>query len=62
MVFKHLIFKGVMSIEKQLGGVLLQRPRSMLFSDGGGSLCLDLEGLGHGWRCKPQGNFQVKLF
>ncbi|XP_065342222.1 netrin receptor UNC5C isoform X2 [Cloeon dipterum] len=49
--------EGVMSIEKQLGGCLMQRPRSMLFSDGGGSLCLDLEGLGHGWRCKPQGNF-----
>ncbi|XP_059473091.1 netrin receptor UNC5B isoform X2 [Neocloeon triangulifer] len=50
--------EAMMSIEKQLGGCLLQRPRSMLFSDGGGSLCLDLEGLGHGWRCKPQGSFQ----
>ncbi|XP_045493140.1 netrin receptor UNC5B-like isoform X2 [Colias croceus] len=39
--------------EKKLGGVLLDRPKSLLFQDGGSNLCLNLEHVSPGWKAKP---------
>ncbi|XP_041976434.1 netrin receptor UNC5C-like isoform X2 [Aricia agestis] len=39
--------------EKKLGGALLDRPRTLLFQDGGSNLCLNLEHVSPGWRIKP---------
>ncbi|XP_067139903.1 netrin receptor UNC5C-like isoform X2 [Centruroides vittatus] len=50
--------QGVIQIEQKLGGKLLDRPKSMPFQDGGANLCLCLEDIGPGWRCKPGANYQ----
>ncbi|XP_045446045.1 netrin receptor UNC5C-like [Melitaea cinxia] len=44
--------------EKKLGGVLLERPKTFLFQDGGSSLCLNLEHLSPGWKAKPGIGYQ----
>ncbi|XP_063918325.1 netrin receptor UNC5B isoform X3 [Zophobas morio] len=44
--------------EKRLGGYLLDEPRSIAFQDGGNNLCLSLDGLSEGWKCKPCSNYQ----
>lgn len=44
--------------EKKLGGVLLERPRTLLFQDGGSNLCLNLEHVSPGWKAKPGIGFQ----
>lgn len=46
-----------MSREKGLGGKVLDKPRSLLFQDGGENLCISLEDIGAGWKCK--GSYQV---
>lgn len=48
-----------MQVEQRLGGKLLDRPKSMPFQDGGANLCLCLEDVAQGWRCKPGANYQV---
>ncbi|CAG7819280.1 unnamed protein product, partial [Allacma fusca] len=48
----------VMSQEKRLGGKVLDKPRTLLFQDGGENLCISLEDVGSGWRCKSQGSYQ----
>ncbi|XP_076348979.1 netrin receptor UNC5C-like isoform X2 [Tachypleus tridentatus] len=50
--------QGVVNVEKELGGKLLNAPKSMWFQDGGSNLCLCLEDIGPGWKCKPGGNYQ----
>ncbi|XP_046393802.1 netrin receptor UNC5B isoform X2 [Ischnura elegans] len=51
--------QGVIVMEKRLGGVLLDRARSMSFEDGAGSLCISMEEVGgRGWKSKPQADFQ----
>lgn len=44
--------------EKKLGGVLLERPKTLLFQDGGSNLCLNLEHLSPGWKAKPGIGYQ----
>ncbi|KAJ0179671.1 hypothetical protein K1T71_004262 [Dendrolimus kikuchii] len=44
--------------EKKLGGVLLERPKTLLFQDGGSNLCLNLEHVSPGWKAKPGIGFQ----
>lgn len=44
--------------EKRLGGRLMDRPKSLLFQDGGSNLCLSLEDIGLGWRVRPGSSFQ----
>jgi netrin receptor unc-5 len=48
----------VTSREKSFGGKVLDKPRSLLFQDGGENLCISLEDIGTGWRCK--GSYQVR--
>ncbi|XP_022237682.1 netrin receptor UNC5C-like isoform X2 [Limulus polyphemus] len=50
--------EGVIQLEKKLGGKLIDNPKSMPFQDGGSNLCLCLEDIGPGWRCKPGANYQ----
>ncbi|OXA43430.1 Netrin receptor UNC5C [Folsomia candida] len=50
----------VMSREKGLGGKVLDKPRSLLFQDGGENLCISLEDIGTGWKCK--GSYQELEF
>ncbi|XP_037084126.1 netrin receptor UNC5C-like [Pollicipes pollicipes] len=51
-------FESVLQLERKLGGRLLDKPKTMLFQSGGASLCLALEDLSLGWKCKPQGDYQ----
>lgn len=46
-------------MEKKLGGCLMDKPKTMLFQDGGASLCLSMEDIGPGWKSKPQADYQV---
>lgn len=57
-MFSFVILQRVMSREKGLGKVL-DKPRSLLFQDGGENLCISLEDIGTGWKCK--GSYQVSL-
>lgn len=50
-------FQRVISQEKSMGGRMLDKPRSLLFQDGGDNLCISLEDVGAGWKCK--GSYQV---
>lgn len=50
--------EGVVRLERKLGGCLLDKPKSLVFQDGGASLCLSLEDIGPGWRSKPQAEYQ----
>lgn len=54
-------FQGVLQVEQKLGGKLLDRPKSMPFQDGGANLCLCIEDVAQGWRCKPGANYQVRI-
>ncbi|KAJ4438767.1 hypothetical protein ANN_14718, partial [Periplaneta americana] len=51
--------EGVLQMEKKLGGCLMDKPKTMLFQDGGASLCLSMEDIGPGWKSKPQADYQV---
>ncbi|XP_073951787.1 netrin receptor UNC5C-like isoform X1 [Choristoneura fumiferana] len=44
--------------EKKLGGVLLDRTKTLLFQDGGSNLCLNLEHISPGWKAKPGIGYQ----
>ncbi|XP_026751086.2 netrin receptor UNC5C-like isoform X2 [Galleria mellonella] len=44
--------------EKKLGGVLLERAKTLLFQDGGSNLCLNLEHVSPGWKPKPGIGYQ----
>ncbi|VVD04806.1 unnamed protein product [Leptidea sinapis] len=44
--------------EKKMGGVLLERPKTLLFQDGGSNLCLNLEHVSPGWKSKPGTAYQ----
>lgn len=46
-------------MEKKLGGCLADKPKSLLFQDGGASLSISLEDISPGWRCKPHTDYQV---
>ncbi|XP_033609322.1 netrin receptor UNC5B [Cryptotermes secundus] len=50
--------EGVLQMEKKLGGCLMDKPKTMLFQDGGASLCLSMEDIGPGWKSKPQADYQ----
>ena len=50
-----------MQVEDKLKGSLLDAPKSMLLQDGGSNLCLCLEDISPGWKCKPLANYQVFL-
>jgi hypothetical protein len=53
------LMQGVLQMEKKLGGCLMDKPKTMLFQDGGASLCLSMEDIGPGWKSKPQADYQV---
>lgn len=38
--------------EARLGGVLMDKPKTLLFQDGGSNLCLSVEDVGLGWKTK----------
>ncbi|KAG1672763.1 Netrin receptor UNC5C [Nymphon striatum] len=44
---------GVRQLEKELGGLSLEIPKSMCFQDGGSPLCLCLEDVSEGWLTNP---------
>ena len=48
-----------MRVEKKLGGSLLDKPRSLLFQDGGSNLSIAIEELSYGWKSTPQSDQQV---
>lgn len=48
-------------MEKKLGGCLADKPKSLLFQDGGASLSISLEDISPGWRCKPHTDYQVMI-
>ncbi|KAK7604346.1 hypothetical protein V9T40_005532 [Parthenolecanium corni] len=50
--------EGVIRLEKKLGGSLVDKPKGLLFQDGGANLCLTLEDVAYGWRSKPQSDYQ----
>ncbi|XP_076327853.1 netrin receptor UNC5C-like isoform X3 [Tachypleus tridentatus] len=50
--------QGVVEVERELGGKLLDTPKVMWYQDGGSNLCFCLEDIGPGWRCKPGANYQ----
>ncbi|XP_035224409.1 netrin receptor UNC5C-like isoform X2 [Stegodyphus dumicola] len=50
--------QGMMQVEEKLHGSLLDAPKSMLLQDGGSNLCLCLEDISPGWKCKPLANYQ----
>ena len=52
--------QGVMQVERKLGGCLLDLPRQVLFQYSGDNLCLAIEELEGGWRCKQAANYQVQ--
>lgn len=43
-----------MELEKKLGGVLLDKTKTILFQDTSAPLILTLEDIGAGWKTKPQ--------
>lgn len=55
------MFQGVVKMERKLGGVLADKPKSLLFQDNGSSLSISLEDIGPGWRCKPHTDYQVSV-
>ncbi|XP_065201785.1 netrin receptor UNC5C isoform X2 [Planococcus citri] len=50
--------EGVIQTERKLGGTLVDKPKGLLFQDGGANLCLNIEDVSYGWRCKPQSDYQ----
>lgn len=56
------LMQGVLQMEKKLGGCLMDKPKTMLFQDGGASLCLSMEDIGPGWKSKPQADYQVCVY
>ncbi|UYV79125.1 UNC5C [Cordylochernes scorpioides] len=50
--------EGVAHTEAKLGGRLLDSPKVLPFVDGGANLCLCMEDIAPGWRCKPGANYQ----
>ena len=50
-----------MQVERKLGGRLLDVPRQVLFQYSGDNLCLAIEELEGGWRCKQAANYQVTI-
>ncbi|XP_054706499.1 netrin receptor UNC5C-like [Uloborus diversus] len=50
--------QSMMQVEEKLRGSLLDAPKSMLLQDGGSNLCLCLEDISLGWKCKPLANYQ----
>ena len=51
--------QSVVRAEQQLGGRLLVKPRPIQFHFGGSNLCVSVEQLSSGWRCKLPDNIQV---
>ncbi|KAG8177513.1 hypothetical protein JTE90_026859 [Oedothorax gibbosus] len=50
---------GMMQTEEKLNGSLLDAPKSLhLLQDAGSNLCLCLEDICGGWKCKPLANYQ----
>jgi len=43
------------------GGVMLDKPKSMCFQDGGGNLVVTVDDIGANWRSKPQDNYKVRI-
>lgn len=43
-----------MELEKKLGGILLDKTKTILFQDMSAPLILTLEDVGSGWKLKPQ--------
>jgi leucine-rich repeat transmembrane protein FLRT len=50
--------QSVIRVENRLGGQLLTKPKQICFQFGSSSLCLAVEDLGPGWRCKVPDNYQ----
>lgn len=53
------LFQGVVQLEKQHQGCLMDKTKTLLFQDGGANLCLSLEDISPGWRSKLQADYQV---
>lgn len=54
------VWQGIMQMERQQGGRLVDKPRHVLYEYGGGSLCVAVNDLCVGWRCKLNATCQVR--
>ncbi|XP_046664973.1 netrin receptor UNC5C-like isoform X2 [Homalodisca vitripennis] len=54
--------EGVVQMEKQHRGCLMDKTKSLLFQEGGANLCLSLEDISPGWRSKLQADYQEVPF
>lgn len=43
------------------GGVMLDKPKSMCFQEGGGNLVVTVDDIGTNWKSKPQDNYKVSI-
>lgn len=60
--FDNVFFQNVVQIERKLGGRQLGKSKQYQFqfqSGAGSNLCLGIEELSPGWRCKLPDNYQV---
>lgn len=44
------------------GGVMLDKPKSVCFQEGGGNLVVTVDDIGANWRSKPQDNYKVSVY
>lgn len=53
--------QSVVEVERRLGGRLLVKPKQIVFQfDALSNLCVTIEDLGSGWRCKIPHSCQVQ--
>ena len=53
------VTQGVVDVERQLGGTLVDSSKHVLFQFSGGNLSLSIDHIGYGWRLKQTAASQV---
>ena len=53
------VTQGVVDVERQLGGTLVDSSKHVLFQFSGGNLSLSIDHIGYGWRLKQTAGSQV---
>jgi len=52
--------QGVVDVERQLGGTVVDCSKHILFQFNAGNLCLSVDNIGYGWRLKQTTACQVR--
>jgi len=55
------VIQGVVDVERQLGGILIDCSKQILYQFSGGNLSLSIDEIGYGWRLKQTTASQVRL-